>query len=197
MRNYEQDNPRGGRRERERERDLFLNNRHCAAPSPNRKERTQNLASEEEEKKRRMTDKDSTTDRVAAVEHAPKCFRICGVPSDWSEDDLMEALQDNVDASLKDQHNHELSLYPACCGPTKTALLNLETCSDYFRRFGRFEVKHKQIPKIAKRTEAHLVIDCHFHDLTPLNTLDDEIVAELVTYLIRLNQHLDANVEPM
>jgi hypothetical protein len=30
-----------------------------------------------------------------------------------------------------------------------------------------------------------------------LNTPDDEIIAELVTHFIRLNQHSDANVEPL
>ncbi|KAF8543475.1 hypothetical protein BDD12DRAFT_874572 [Trichophaea hybrida] len=148
-------------------------------PSPRRKGPTQDPA-DEPERKRKILEKESTPSQLTAATSAPKCFRICGIPSDWSEDDLQGALQDNVDTSLRDQHPYQLSLYPACCGPTKTALLNLEKCTDYFYCLDLFEAKYERIPKTAHRTEAHLVIDCHFHDLTPLNTPDDEIIADVV-----------------
>jgi hypothetical protein len=68
----------------------------------------------------------------------------------------------------------QLSLYPACCGPTQTALLNLQACSAYFQNLKSNDFNYVTFK------ETLLVIDSHFFDLTPLNTPEGEIYAESV-----------------
>jgi len=102
-----------------------------------------------------------------------KCFRIPGIPQDWKEDDLLDALQ-NIDPDLRNQ-KLQLSLYPACCGPSQTALLELDT-TKYFQSLGPNE-SYKRVSPPSK-TEAVLTIDSDFYGLTPLNTPDEQIIAE-------------------
>jgi hypothetical protein len=104
-----------------------------------------------------------------------KCFRISGVPQDWKEDDLLGAFQ-NIDPDLQNQEP-QLSLYPACCGSSQTALLELDT-TEYFQSLGPNE-SYERV-SLASKTEAVLTIDSHFYDLTPLNTPDKQIIAEFV-----------------
>jgi len=103
----------------------------------------------------------------------PKCFRISNVPSDWNEDMLFAALE-TIDPFL-DRLNLQLSLYPACCGASQTALLNLGVCTEYFLQLLSGSSNHISIPG-----KVVLVIDSEFYDLTPLNSPGDEVVAELV-----------------
>lgn len=103
--------------------------------------------------------------------NAPKCFRIANVPSDWDEVRLLDALR-KIDPFL--EQNAELSLYPACCGNTKTALLNLHACTAYFKHLKSKDFNYVNFE------ETLLVIDSHFFDLTPLNTPEGEIHAESV-----------------
>jgi hypothetical protein len=99
---------------------------------------------------------------------APKCFRIANVPLTWSKKNVYRVLH-NADRSLKD-HKHQLSLFPACSGATQTALLNFEICTKFFRR---------------------ILLNRHFHDLTPLNTPEGKIVAELVLPSATISQVID------
>jgi hypothetical protein len=94
------------------------------------------------------------------------------VPPDWNEDRLLAALK-SVDTLLGDS-NPQLSLYPACCGTTQTALLHLDFCTTYFKQL---KPGNNYLPA---SDGVDLVIDRHFHDLTPLNSPGDEVVAELV-----------------
>jgi hypothetical protein len=94
------------------------------------------------------------------------------VPLDWTYIDLLEALR-TIDPDLKD-HNPEISLFPARIGSTQTALLNLDRCSGYFGNLNSNEPKHQRV------SDAWLVIDSQFYDLTPMNTPLGEIVAEFV-----------------
>jgi hypothetical protein len=103
----------------------------------------------------------------------PKCFRISGVPSTWSEDDLFDALL-TIDPSLARQ-NYRPSLYPACCSSTQIALLNLGPCTQHLH-----QQNHLLVSESADRTAALLTIDSHFSNLTPLNVPEGEVVAELV-----------------
>ena len=103
----------------------------------------------------------------------PKCFRISGLPSSWSEIHLFDALHE-IDQSLT-RHNYRPSLYPSCYGSTQTALLNLDPCTVYLQSRNHFP-----IPKLASRTADVLTIDSDFYNLTPLNILTGEVVAELV-----------------
>ena len=120
---------------------------------------------------------------------APMCFRISAVPQKWSERDLLEALQ-TVDPSLGNQSG--LSLFPACCGSTQTALLNLyDDHSHNFNNIDASKPKYVQVPKTTTREEALLVIDSRFYDLTPLNSPGGDILAELVPPPLRFHTNWD------
>jgi hypothetical protein len=108
----------------------------------------------------------------------PRCFRISSVPLNWSKDDLLVGLQ-AIDPFLKSQP-HQLSLFPACCGPTQTALLCLDICTEYFRHLNPNESRYEWVPGKGARPKVLLMLDCHFYDLTPLNNPGDEITAESV-----------------
>jgi hypothetical protein len=130
---------------------------------------------------------DPNSYNIATRSSGTKCFRISGIPQDWKGDDLVGALQ-TIDLDLRNQ-KLQLSLYPACCGSSQTALLDLDP-TKYFQSLGPNE-SYK--PVIPARTEAvFLTIDSHFNGLTPLNTPDKQIIAELVaSCLLKLN--LDAD----
>jgi hypothetical protein len=70
-------------------------------------------------------------------------------------------------------------VFPACCGPTQTALLNLNSCSQYFEQIKRNDVRYVRVP--SAEGNVHLAIDSDFYDLTPLNTPEDPIYAEYVS----------------
>jgi len=116
----------------------------------------------------------------------PKCFRISGLPSSWTEDNLFDALHD-IDPSLT-RPEFRPSLYPACVSwvplpggfptdrPTKqTALLNLNVSNEHLH-----SRTHLSVSELASRTAAVLKIDSDFYNLTPLNVPKGDIVAELV-----------------
>jgi hypothetical protein len=125
---------------------------------------------------------------IATRSSGTKSFRISGIPQDWKEDDLVGALQ-TIDPDLRNQKS-QLSLYPACCGSSQTALLELDP-TKYFQSLGPNESYQRVIP--ASRTEAViLTIDSHFNGLTPLNTPDRQIIAELVASCLP-KQNLDAD----
>jgi hypothetical protein len=128
---------------------------------------------------------------IPVAKSGPKCFRVSNVPLKWSEKKLSHALH-AADRSLRDQ-KYQLSLYPACSGSTKTALLNFDTCPESFERICPNCYEHLKCPETSTTLEAHLVIDCHFHDLTPLNTPQDEIVAELVLSSATIPKDIDIN----
>ena len=109
-----------------------------------------------------------------------KCFRVSGIPQDWEKDDLLSALQ-SIDTNLRNQ-KPQLSLYPACCGSSQTALIELDA-TKYFQSLRPNEFTYERICP-ANKTEAVLAIDSHFNDLTPLNTPDKQIIAELVAFCL-------------
>jgi len=102
---------------------------------------------------------------------SPKCFRVANVPSDWTEARLLDALE-KIDPLL--EKNPELSLYPACCGTTKTALLKQRTSTAYFQNLKTNEFNYITFEGTV------LVIDTHFFGLTPLNTPEGKVFAESV-----------------
>jgi hypothetical protein len=113
---------------------------------------------------------------IATPSSRTKCFRISGIPQDWNQDDLLGALQ-TIDPDLRNQ-KPQLSLYPACCGSSQTALFELNS-TKYFRKLRPNESTYKRVFP-ASKTDATLTIDSHFYGLTPLNTPDKQIIAELV-----------------
>jgi len=103
----------------------------------------------------------------------PKCFRIANIPPDWKEDTLLATLE-TIDPCLED-HNPQLSLYPCLDSTqTQTALLNLGTCTKYFHGLKPNDFNH------VHTTDNNIVIDSYFYGLTPLNSPEGKIVAELV-----------------
>ncbi|KAF8539938.1 hypothetical protein BDD12DRAFT_980660 [Trichophaea hybrida] len=103
----------------------------------------------------------------------PKCFRIANVPSSWNEDTLQAALE-TIDPFIADG-NPRLSLYPCLYSTqSQTALLNLGTCTEYFQRLQPNDFNYVHI------ADVFLVIDSHFYDLTPLNSPEGSIVADVV-----------------
>jgi len=106
-----------------------------------------------------------------------KCFRIANVPPDWNKDTLLAVLE-TIDPFIEE--NPELSLYPCLDSiQTQTALLNLRTCTEYFQRLKPNDFNH--VPILNTGSRGHLVIDSHFYNLTPLNSPEGEVVAELVS----------------
>jgi hypothetical protein len=125
---------------------------------------------------------------IAAPSSRTKCFRISGIPQDWNQDDLLGALQ-TIDPGLWNQES-QLSLYPACCGSSQTALFELDP-TKYFQSLGPNESTYERVFPPSK-TNATLTIDSHFYDLTPLNTPDKQIIAEFVASCLP-KQNPDAN----
>jgi hypothetical protein len=111
---------------------------------------------------------------IATPSSRTKCFRISGIPQDWKEDDLLGALR-TIDPDLRNQES-QLSLYPACCSSSQTALLELDT-TKYFESLGPNGSYERVSPP--SKTEAVLTVDSDFYGLTPLNTPDKQIIAEL------------------
>ena len=105
----------------------------------------------------------------------PKCFRISNIPSTWDEQELLHHLK-SVDSSLEclTTSATRLSLYPACSGFSKVALLNMMEIPEYFQSIP--QNGYKLLPQ----PHSDLIIDNHFYDLTPLNTLKGDIIAESV-----------------
>ena len=101
----------------------------------------------------------------------PKCFRISGLPLNWNENDLFDALQDIVPSLTR--QDYRPTLYPSCYSSTHTALLNLDRTKHLQCR------NHLQVSQSASRTAALLTIDSHFYNLTPWNVPEGEVVAEL------------------
>jgi hypothetical protein len=100
------------------------------------------------------------------------CFRISGIPLSWSENDLFDVLH-TIDPFLTRQ-DYRPSLYPACYRSTQTALLNLDPRTEYLQRD-----HYMRVSESGSRVAAHLTIDSHFYNLTPLNAPVREVVAEL------------------
>jgi len=87
---------------------------------------------------------------------------------------LLAALE-NIDP-YRESVKLQLSLYPACCGANQTAILNLDVCTEYYKQL---KLRDFNYAPITNTTDSeHLVFDCHFYGLTPLNSPGDKVVAE-------------------
>ena len=102
---------------------------------------------------------------------APVCFRISNVPPGWNEGDLLQAFRSSNDSLDLATGQYQVSFYPACSGSSRTVLLNLQRpeCS--------WNLQSNE-DRLIRREGTDIVIDRHFHGLTPLNTPEGEIVAE-------------------
>ena len=113
----------------------------------------------------------SSSISAAKPQLALVCFRISNVPPMWNEGDLLQAFQSSDDSLDLATGQYRLSFYPACSGSSRTALLNLQSpeCS--------WNLQSNK-DQLIRREGSDIVIDRHFHGLTPLNTPEGEIVAE-------------------
>jgi hypothetical protein len=102
-------------------------------------------------------------------------FRMSGIPVGWTELDVVTALKALEPTIINSDQHLGLSLYPACAGLTQTGLLKVENCLEL-----REKLQSGQITlELSVESESVIVdIDCHFHDLTPLNTPGNELIAE-------------------
>lgn len=140
-----------------------------------RKRQDENGETEGESSETASATSDHNVERVTR-----KCWRIQNVPLSWKVDDLLGCLR-GLDRSLMDLDANSLSLYPACSGPMQTALLNLEGSPKYLQPLNTQNVMYIPIPnKNTGRSRSNLEVDCGFYGLTPLNTPEREIIAELV-----------------
>jgi hypothetical protein len=108
---------------------------------------------------------------LAAKPQPAVCFRISNVPPMWNKAELLQAFQSSDDSLDLATSQYRLSFYPACSGPSQTAILNLQ----YPGRSWNLQSNEN---KLIRREGKDIVVDRHFYGLTPLNTPEDEIVAE-------------------
>jgi len=109
----------------------------------------------------------------------PTCFRISGIPSDWSTSHLKQKLQ-VIDPELNFSDVDLSGPFPSCCDSTHMALLHFDNCTAYFQRFKRNDETLVVIREDMPERKVRLIIDKHFYDLTPMNYPDEPIITELV-----------------
>jgi hypothetical protein len=102
-------------------------------------------------------------------------FRISGIPPGWTNVGIVGALESLEPTIIHDGQHPHLSLYPACNGLTQTGLLKLENCLEFLKKFMSDEFK---LELSVEGENAIVGIDDRFYDLTPLNTLENEHIAE-------------------
>ena len=113
----------------------------------------------------------SSSTPAAKPKLASVCFRISNVPPTWNEGEILQAFQSSDGSLDQATDQYRLSFYPACSGSSQTALLDLQ-CPGYLWNLQSNE------DKLIHREGSDIVMDRHFHGLTPLNTPEGEIVAE-------------------
>jgi hypothetical protein len=102
-------------------------------------------------------------------------IRISGIPTGWTDVGIVCALKALEPAIIHDDEHPHLSLYPACGGLTQTGLLKLENGLEFLKKIMSDEIKLE----LSVEGENTIVdIDDRFYDLTPLNTLENEHIAE-------------------
>jgi hypothetical protein len=102
-------------------------------------------------------------------------FRISGIPTEWTDVGVIDALKSPAHAVIHDGQYPRLSLYPACTGSTQTGLLKLENCVEFLEKIKSDKI---QLELSLEGKDATVDIDVDFYDLTPLNTPGNEHIAE-------------------
>jgi hypothetical protein len=105
----------------------------------------------------------------------PTFIRISGVPRDWTDEDVLNGLLAVKSTCILQGRVSKLTLYPDCSGTRQTGLLSLDKCTGLieYNKPGGITLE------IAKEDSREtIVLDSHFHDLTPLNTPGNDILAE-------------------
>jgi hypothetical protein len=104
-------------------------------------------------------------------------FRISGIPTGWANVSVVDALTSLEPPIIHEDQHPRLSLYPACAGLTLTGLLKLENCSE-LREKVKSDKIHLELSVEGKK--AIVDLDSDFYNLTPLNTLRNEHIAEYI-----------------
>jgi hypothetical protein len=102
-------------------------------------------------------------------------FRISGIPAGWTEVGVVNALKSLEPTIIHDDQRPHLTLYPACSGLTQTGLLKLENGLKFLEKV---EPDKIQLGISVGTEDAIVDVDGHFCDLTPLNTLGNDHIAE-------------------
>jgi hypothetical protein len=102
-------------------------------------------------------------------------IRISGIPAGWTDVDTICALKALEPTIIHGDEHPRLSLYPTCNGLTQTGLLKLENCSEFLKKIMSDEIK---LELSVEGKNAIVDIDDQFYDLTPLNTVENEHIAE-------------------
>jgi hypothetical protein len=102
-------------------------------------------------------------------------IRIRGIPAGWTDVGIVGALKSLEPTIIHGDQHPRLSLYPAYSGLTQTGLLKLENCLEFRKKFMSDEIK---LELSVEGENAIVDIDDRFYDLTPLNTLENEHIAE-------------------
>jgi hypothetical protein len=105
----------------------------------------------------------------------PTLLRISGVPHDWTDEDVLNGLLAVKPPCILQGQVSKLTLYPDCSGTHQTGLLSLDKCTGLieYNKPGGITLE------IAKEDNREtIVLDSHFHDLTPHNTPENDILAE-------------------
>jgi hypothetical protein len=102
-------------------------------------------------------------------------FRISGIPTGWTNVSVIGALKSLEPPIIHHDQHPRLSLYPSCAGLTLTGLLKLDNCLELLEK-----VKSDKIQlELSVEGEKEIVdLDGDFYNLTPLNTLGNEHIAE-------------------
>lgn len=101
-----------------------------------------------------------------------KCFRLLGIPSEWTEQDVYFRLRFNTFAT----ENRQLSLHPAANSPDhQVGLLKLQGELEDFPAIATDEDKI-----LYSLNDVVVTLDSHFYGLTPLNNVPDEHHAEYI-----------------
>ena len=114
----------------------------------------------------------------ASQQNQQTCFRISGIPPHWDSERLEKALQ-AIDPEFDPMGAEVTGPFPDVYsyGCTQVALLDLSECTSYFT-FDPNQEKHKVINEDGRKV--YLVLDNHFHDLTPLNRAKEPVQVESV-----------------
>jgi hypothetical protein len=102
-------------------------------------------------------------------------FRISGIPTGWTDVDVVGAIKSLGPIRIHDEQHPRLSLYPACSGSTQTGLLKLVNCLEFLETTKLDKLK---LELSVEGKSEFVDIDGHFYDLTPLNTVGNEKIAE-------------------
>lgn len=102
------------------------------------------------------------------------CFRLLGIPSLWTVEQVLKLLEENLEFVRSDDDH--LRLYPAADSTELlVGLLSIKRPRDYIDTFAPLDHDH---PKRTVCVEKNITVDRFFYGLTPLNTPNGTPVAE-------------------